>query len=416
MNSMLILAIYLGFFVLNFLLDWFLDILNINFVLKNRNSIPANLENHVDEPTYARSVEYTLRKARFNLVQSLMGRTLVLIVLLTEAAGTLDALLRSMGLNPFLHGFVFLILVLILLRIATLPGVLYSKFVIEEEFGFNTTTIRTFFCDMSKQAPIALLILAALFGGLHIILSLTGSWWWIWAWVFWMLFQVLMAVLFPLFIAPLFNKFTAIPDGTLKNRISKLADRCVFPNNGIFIIDGSRRSKHSNAYFTGIGKTRRIVIFDTLIKSLQEDEIEVVLAHEIGHWKSGHILKRFAVSAFGSLMFFALIGFMLGWEGFFLAFGFSSSSLHAMLFCLAFYLGPLSTFFSPVLNIWSRKHEYQADRFAIEQMGNSTSLKEALLKLGKDNLSNLRPHPAYSFWHYSHPPLLERLAELETKS
>ena len=413
MNSLFILAIYLGLFVLSFLVDWFLDILNINFVLKNHELAPANL--HVDESTYARSVKYTLRKSRFGLVQSLAGKTLILIVLFTEAAGTLDTLVHSMNLSPYLQGLIFLILASMLLWIAALPGSLYSRFVIEEEFGFNTTSFRTFFGDIAKQAPIALLILAAFLGGLYLVLKLAGDWWWAWAWSFWMLFQLLMVVLFPLLIAPLFNKFTTLPEGTLRSRITALADRCGFPSREIFVIDGSRRSKHSNAYFTGIGKIRRIVIFDTLIESLQEDEIEAVLAHEIGHWKSGHIRKRLTVSALGSLILFSFIGLMLGWENLFLAFGFNSPSLHALLFCLTFYAGPLSLFFSPIFNSWSRKHEYQADRFAVKQIGDSTTLKGALLKLGKDNLNNLRPHPIYSFWHYSHPPLSERLAALEVK-
>lgn len=416
MNSTLILTVYLGFFVLDFLLDWFLDILNINFVLKNRDLMPDSLEAHIDKPTYVRSVKYTLRKARFGLVQSLAGRAFVLIILFTRIFGTLDTLLTSINPGTYWQGLIFLILASMMFWIAALPGSLYSQFVIEEEFGFNTTSLRTFFGDIAKQVPIALLILMALLGGLYTILELAGDWWWVWAWSFWTLFQLLMAVLFPLIIAPLFNKFTALPEGTLKNRLLALADRCNFLNRGIFVMDGSRRSRHSNAYFTGIGKSRRIVLFDTLIESLQEDEIEAILAHEIGHWEFGHICKRLAVSALGSLILFGLVGLMMDWKSFFSAFGFSSPSLHALLFCLVFYSGPLLSFFSPVFNIWSRKHEYQADQFAVKQTGDSTSLKRALLKLGKNNLSNLRPHPAYSFWHYSHPALPERLAELETKA
>jgi len=415
-NSTLVLAIYLGVFALEFLVDWFLDILNINFALKNRDLVPANLEVHVDKSTYARSVEYSLRKARFGLVRSSAGRALVLIILFTGAAGTLDILVGSMNLSPYWRGLIFLVSASMLLWMAALPGSLYSQFVIEEEFGFNTTSLRTFFSDIAKKAPIALLILVALLGGLHAILELAGDWWWLWAWVFWILFQLLMAVLFPLLIAPLFNKFTALPEGALRRRLAALADRCDFPNQGVFVTDGSRRSRHSNAYFTGIGKARRIVIFDTLVESLEEGEIEAVLAHEIGHWKFGHIHRRLALSALGSLILFGLIRLILGWEGFFLAFGFSSPSLHALLFCLVFYLGPLSSFLSPILNFWFRKHEYQADQFALKRLDNSTPLKGALLKLGKNNLSNLRPHPVYSFWHYSHPALPERLAALEAEN
>jgi len=414
MNPMLILAIYLGFFLLNFLLDWFLNILNINFALKNRESAPLGIEVH--ETAYARGVKYTLRKARFGLVQLVTERVLVLIILFTGAGGALDALVNSMGLGSYWQGLVFLTLVSVLLWVVALPSSLYLQFVIEEEFGFNTTSLRTFFGDIAKRAPITLLVLATLLGGFYVVLKLAGAWWWIWAWAFWMLFHLLMAVLFPVLIAPLFNKFTALPEGALRKRLSTLTDRCKFPNRGIFVIDGSRRSKHSNAYFTGIGKVRRIVIFDTLIDSLQENEIEAVLAHEIGHWKFGHIRKRFAIVALSSLILFAIIGFMLGWESLFLAFGFNSPSLHALLFCLTFYSGPISSLFSPVFNIWLRKHEYQADQFAAKQMDDARPLREALLKLGENNLSNFRPHPAYSFWRYSHPALPERLAALEAKT
>jgi len=413
---MLILAIYLGFFLLNFLLDWFLNILNINFALKHHALAPTDLEDHVDKSSYIRNVEYNLRRARFNLVHSLVGRTLILIILFTGLAGTLDTLVDSMNLSPYWQGLIFLILVLMLFWVVSLPSSLYSQFVIEEEFGLNTTSLRTFFSDIAKKALIILLNLAGILGGFYIILKWGSDWWWIWAGVFMMPAQLLMQVLFPLLIAPLFNKFSPLPDGTLRKRLAVLADHCKFPNRGIFIMDGSRRSRHSNAYFTGIGRVRRIVLFDTLIDSLQESEIEAVLAHEIGHWKFGHILKRLAVSTFGSFILFGLIELILNWENFYPAFGFDSPSPHALLFCLIFYLKPLSSFFSPIFNGRSRRHEYQADQFAVKQMGDSTSLGQALLKLGKNNLSNLRPHPAYSFWHYSHPALPERIAALKPKS
>ena len=416
MTSIFVLAVYLGIFLLSFLLDWFLSILNINFALKNHEMLPANLEAHIDQSSYSRSMEYALRKSRFNLVQSFVERIFILVILFTGIAGTLDTLVGSAGLSPYWQGFMFLALASTLLWAAALPGSLYFQFVIEEEFGFNTTSPRTFFSDTAKKVLIALSILAAFLGGLYAILELAGDWWWIWAWGFHTLLQLLVMVLFPLLIAPLFNKFTSLPEGALRKRLETLADHCSFPNRGIFAVDGSRRSRHSNAYFTGIGKTRRIVLFDTLIDSLQEDEIEAVLAHEIGHWKSGHILRRLAAATLASLMFFGLIGIILNWESFFSAFGFNSPSLHALLFCLTFYTRPLALLFSPITSKWSRKHEYQADEFAVKQMGDSMPLKEALLKLGKGNLSNLNPHPLYSFWHYSHPALSERLTALEAKS
>jgi STE24 endopeptidase len=413
MNPTLILSIYLLLFFLDFLLDWLLDILNLNASLKNRNSIPEVFFGSVDEQTYRRSVDYTLRKGRFGLLGSIEGRVLILIVLFTGATGALDSFLGSWNLPGYWHGLLFLLLSSLVLGAAGLPSALYSRFVIEEEFGFNTMTARGYFADMLKQLPIGIVILMILLAGLYAAVSWTGEWWWLAAWGFWMAFQLLMVVLYPLVIAPVFNSFEPLPEGALKERLSSLADRCNFPNRGIFVMDGSRRSRHSNAYFTGIGRFRRIVIYDTLIESLDEMELEAVLAHEIGHWSFGHIRKRLLVSFISSLVMAALAGILLGWNSLFDAFGFTRPSLHALLFWLIFFSGPVASLFSPLSNIWSRKHEYQADRFALKQTGESRFMKGALLKLSKDNLSNLSPHPAYSFWHYSHPVLSERLKALD---
>ncbi|MCK5735641.1 MAG: M48 family metallopeptidase [Spirochaetaceae bacterium] len=414
MKSTHIIIIYLGLFILDFLLDWFLDVLNINSSLKNRGRIPEAFKESVDEKTYRRSVEYTLRKGRFGLLSSLEGRALVLIVLFTGAAGALDSLLSSWHLPLYWHGLLFLGLSSAALGLAGLPSSLYSRFVIEEEFGFNTMSARDYFGDMLKQMPIGIVILMILLAGLYGALAWTGGWWWLAAWGFWMIFQLLMVVLYPLVIAPIFNKFEPLPEGSLKKRLSALAERCGFSNKGIFVMDGSRRSRHSNAYFTGLGKFRRIVIYDTLVESLGEEELEAVLAHEIGHWNFGHIRKRLMVSFISSLGMFALVGILLKWKPLFTAFGFTMPSLHALLFWLIFFSGPLTALISPLSNIWSRKHEYQADRFAVEQTENNQYMKGALLKLSKDNLSNMTPHPAYSFWHYSHPALSERLEALDS--
>ncbi len=414
MNPTIIIAVYLGLFVLEFLLDWFLDILNLNSSLKNRDSIPEAFTDVVEEDTYRRSVDYTLRKGRFGLLKSLEGRLLILLVLFTGAAGTLDSLLISWNLPIYWHGLLYLSFASIILSLAGLPSSLYSRFVIEEEFGFNSTTLKTFFGDMAKQLPIGAVILMVLLGGLYGALAWTGRWWWLAAWGFWIGFQLLMVLLYPLVIAPLFNKFESLPEGSLNDRLSALAERCNFSNRGIFVMDGSRRSRHSNAYFTGLGRFRRIVIFDTLIESLEEDELEAVLAHEIGHWKFGHIRKRLLLTSFTSLAMFAVVGGILYWEPLYIAFGFTAPSLHALLFWLIFFSGPLTSLFSPISNIRSRIHEYQADRFAVDQTGGYQSMSRALLNLGKDNLSNLTPHPAYSFWHYSHPALSERLSALKT--
>lgn len=413
MNPTIILSIYLALFVLEFLWDWFLDVMNMNSSLKNRDRIPEVFAGVIDEETYHRSVEYTLRKGRFGLLKSLEGRILILVVLFTGAAGALDNLLYQWNLPVYWHGLLFLSFASVTLSLIDLPSSIYSRFVIEEEFGFNSTTLRTYFGDMVKQIPVAAVILMILMGGLYGAMAWTGLWWWLAAWGFWMIFQLLMVVLYPIVIAPLFNKFEPLPEGSLKSRLSELAERCDFSNRGIFVMDGSRRSRHSNAYFTGLGRFRRIVIFDTLIESLEEEELEAVLAHEIGHWKFGHIRKRLLTASVTSLALFAIVGAILYWEPLYIAFGFSTPSLHVLLFWIIFFSGPLTSLLSPISNIRSRAHEYQADRYAVEHTGGPEAMSAALLNLGKDNLSNLTPHPAYSFWHYSHPALSERLAALQ---
>ena len=412
MNQGTILIVYLALFAAEFFLDWMLDVLNLNESLRNRKDIPEPFRGVVEEETYSRSVEYTQRKGRFGLLASLQDRVLLLAVLFTGAAGALDGLLASWNLPIYWHGYIFLAAAATVLSLARFPSTLYGQFVIEEEFGFNTMTIKTLALDSLKGSLVGAVLLAALLGGLYGAMALTKAWWWLIAWGFWAAFQLLMTVIYPVLIAPLFNKFEPLPEGDLRKRLVALAERCGFANRGIFVMDGSRRSRHSNAYFTGIGRSRRIVLFDTLIETLEDDELEAVLAHEIGHWKHGHIRRGLVISLAAGLVLFAVIGCALRWKPLFTAFGFAVPSLHAMLFWLTFFAGPVTFFLSPPANARSRRHEYQADRFAREKTSGPEPMCRALLALGRDNLTNLTPHRAYSFWHYSHPALSERLAAL----
>ena len=257
-----------------------------------------------------------------------------------------------------------------------------------------------------------LVLLTLLLGGITLIMNLTGPLWWLAAWAFWAVFQLLMVVLYPMVIAPLFNRFEELPEGKLNDRLTALAERTGFTNRGIYVMDGSRRSRHSNAYFTGLGRFRRIVIFDTLVEALTEEELEAVLAHEIGHWKHGHIRRRLILSLLLSVLLFASLGSLLPWQPLYDAFGLGSASLHSLLFWLSFYSAPLGGLMSPLGNRRSRKHEYQADAFAAAAVNGSAPMIGALMNLGKDNLSNLTPHRAYSAWHYSHPSLKERVTAL----
>jgi STE24 endopeptidase len=415
MNHRTILIVYLALFIVDFLADWLLDVLNLNESLKRRDEIPGVFRGDVDEETYRRSVDYTQRKGRFGLLLSLQNRILLLVVLFTGAAGALDGLIGLLHLPAYWHGFLFLAAASTALGLVKFPSTLYSRFVVEEEFGFNTTTVKTMASDALKETIVGGVLTAALLGGLYGTRAIAGEWWWLFAWGFWIAFQLLMVVVHPLVIAPLFNKFEPLPDGELKTRLAALAEDCGFENRGIFVMDGSRRSRHSNAYFIGIGRFRRIVLYDTLIEGLGTDELEAVLAHEIGHWKHGHVRKGILIAFAAGLVIFAAVGYAMRWPPFFEAFRFSGPSLHALLIWLSFFSAPIAFLLSPLWNIRSRRQEYQADRYAREKTGGPDAMKGALLSLGRDNLSNLTPHPAYSFWHYSHPTLSERLAALEDR-
>ena len=412
MNTTIVL-IWVFFFVLDFLVHWLLDILNINTILKNRNTIPGMFAGFIDEESYERSVNYSLRKARFGLFSSIQSRMFVVLVLTTGAPGALEALAASWAPTAYWRGLIFLMAAFLALEIAGFPSSLYSRLVIEEEFGFNTAGVRTLLADMIKGLAIGTILLMALLAGLYAARAWIGRYWWAAAWGFMTLFQLVMNVLYPVLIAPVFNKFEPLADGDLKTRLENLARECDFPVRGIFTMDGSRRSRHSNAYFTGIGRFRRIVIFDTFIDTLSSEGMEAVLAHEIGHWKHGHIRRGLILSLALNLGLFALAGVALEWRPLYTAFGLSAPSLHGLIFLVSFFSGPFRALFSPLVNAFSRRQEYQADRFAANRTGGPRAMRCALLEMSRDNLINLTPHPAYSFWHYSHPAPAERLAALE---
>ncbi len=278
----------------------------------------------------------------------------------------------------------------------------------EERFGFNTTTQKLWWLDRLKGLLLAILLGYPL---LVLVLKLaewTGPWWWLWAWGALLAFQLLMALLAPVLILPLFNKFTSLPDGSLRQRLLNLAERTRFRAKSVQVMDGSKRSRHSNAFFTGFGRFRKIVLFDTLIQQLTEPELEAVLAHEIGHFKKRHIPKMLTASALGSLAGFYLISLLAAQAWFYWSFGFEPGALVAALLLFGLLSGVVTFYFSPVAHWWSRRYEYQADAFAAEVMSEARSLIGALRKLNEKNLSNLTPHPFYSGFYYSHPTLLER--------
>jgi STE24 endopeptidase len=408
-----ILLVFLLFFFLELAWDFTLTLLNLGHVRKNAAAVPAAFVGAVDAETHTRSVRYTLEHGRFGLVSGAVSSAALLAVVLTGFLGVLDSAARSVLVHPYFQGILFIAAVSVVFGVVQFPFAVYSTFVIEARFGFNKTTPKLFIIDMLKGLAISAVIGVPVLLGLFWFMDATGPFWWVWAFAAMTAFQLVMSILAPLVIAPMFNKFTPLPDGPLKDRIVELASRLRFRTRGIFVVDSSKRSRHSNAYFTGLGRAKRIVLFDTLVSSHTEEEIVSVLAHEIGHEKRNHIKKGLAISIVVSLAGFWILSLLLHWAPLYQAFGFAQPGYHSLLVLLAFCSGPFTFFLQPLFTMRSRKQEYEADRFAVQGVGSGAGLKSALLRLSRDNLSNLSPHPMYSFFHYSHPTLAERIAALD---
>jgi STE24 endopeptidase len=408
-----ILLVFLLFFFLELGWDIFLTLLNLGHVRRNADAVPAAFAGVVDAETHARSVKYTVVHGRYSMASSAVSSAALLVIVLTGFLGVLDSAARSVPIHPYLQGILFIAAVSVVFGVIQFPFAVYSTFVIEARFGFNKTTPKLFIVDMLKGLAISTVIGVPVLLGLFWFMDTTGPFWWIWAFAAMTAFQLVMSILAPLVIAPMFNKFTPLPDGLLKDRITELASRLQFRTKGIFVVDSSKRSRHSNAYFTGLGRAKRIVLFDTLVSSHTEDEIVSVLAHEIGHEKRNHIKKGLVISTAVSLIGFWILSLLLHWAPLYEAFGFTKPGYHSLLVLLAFCSGPFTFFLQPLFTMRSRKQEYEADRFAVRGVGSAAGLKSALLRLSRDNLSNLTPHPLYSFFHYTHPTLAERIAALD---
>lgn len=374
---------------------------------------PSAVAEVMDEPTYAKSVDYTQAKSRFASVEFVYD---VVILLALLFSGMLPWLwLRFDGLAPGAawSGALFLIITMILLGLPGLPLAWWSQFRLEARFGFNKSTLGLWITDQVKSTLLGLAIGFPLAWGLLALVGWVGPWWWVWGFVLLFGFQLLMMVLYPKLILPLFNKLTPLPEGDTRAQLLALAERTGFQAKTIEVMDGSKRSGHSNAFFTGFGRFRRIVLFDTLITQLTQAELEAVLAHEIGHYKCGHIPKFLAVMAALQLGAFGVVAWLAHAPWFNSAFGLPAGAL-APTFLLFALLGGLVTFWFTFLgNRLSRKNEYEADAFAKKAMNSAAPLVGALRKLSQKNLSNLTPHPLYSAVYYSHPTLVERERALQ---
>jgi STE24 endopeptidase len=394
--------------------ELWLSRLNQGYVRAHANELPRPFHGIIDDATYRRSVDYTLAKSRFGDIAGVFD-AVVLIALLFSGAlpwafGKFHA---SFGTSVLaMAGFLFV--TGIALSILGLPFAWYAQFKLEERFGFNTATIKTWILDRMKGFLLAVLLGYPLLALVLKIIEWTGGNWWLWAAALVIAFQLLLLLIAPAVIMPLFNKFTPLPQGGLRQRLFALAQRTGFPTRSIDVMDGSKRSRHSNAFLTGFGRFRKIVLFDTLVAQLTEPELESVLAHEIGHYKKRHVLKSLGVSIAGVFVAFGAIAWLARQQWFYPAFGFehqrgfAAANVVPAMLLFALLAGTISFCLSPFIHMWSRRFEYEADAFARATMGEAQSLVQALRKLSKKNLSNLTPHPLYSGFYYSHPDLLER--------
>ncbi len=404
---------YLIAFALYTIVDFGLELLNISYVKKTSNAIPEFFKAWFDKETYQKSTAYTLTKANFGLISSLFSTIFLLLFICLSWFGYLDNFISSKFSSKYSAGIVYILSISFIFSIISVPFSLYSQFVIEERFGFNKMTLKLWFSDFLKSTFISFFITIPIILVLFCFMDSAGRYWWVYAWAFIFIFQFILATIFPVFIAPLFNKFEPLKDDSLSEKIKLLSDKLNFKNSGIFVMDGSKRSTHSNAYFAGFGRFKRIVLFDTMIEQLGEKGVLAVLAHEIGHEKLKHILKNLVVSGLLMLIIFYAISLLVDYTPFYQAFGFSTPSYHALFVLFSIAMSPVMFFISPLFSIMSRKFEYEADEFAVKAVGNSKDLSDSLLKMSEKNLSNLTPHPMYSFFHYSHPTLYERIKAME---
>lgn len=383
--------------------------LNASETVRHRTAIPEAFQGVMDEPAYHKSVDYTLAKGRLSIIDDVLSAAVLALVLFSGALpAAWQCWIDLTGSTAAWSGALFLIVISLVLALPGVPLEWWAQFRLEARFGFNRSTLRLWLVDKLKAGILGLGLGFPLLWLLFKLVEWIGPWWWLYGWAVFFAFQLLMLVLYPMLILPWFNRLTPLPEGDLRTRLLDLADRARFQAKTIQVMDGSKRSAHSNAFFTGFGRFRRIVLFDTLMQQLEPTELEAVLAHEIGHYKLGHVPRMLLVSAVSTLAMFGLVGWLTGTPAFFAAFGFSATHVAVALLLLMLVAGPFTFWVAPLTNFFSRRHEFQADAFARGAIGSFAPMIGALRKLTRENLSNLTPHPLFSAFYYSHPTLAER--------
>jgi len=389
----------------------------VQHVAANRIAPPAHFATRITLAAHQKAADYTIARTRLGMLETVLEAIVLLALTLGGGLAVLAARAALLPVDTLWQDVALVVAVTLLAALLGLPISWYRTFVIEERFGFNRMTLGLWLADLAKGALLGALLGIPLLTLVLWLMARAGTLWWLYAWLVWVAFQMLMLVLFPTVIAPLFNKFRPLADEPLRARVERLLARCGFAAKGLFVMDGSRRSSHGNAYFTGFGAARRIVFFDTLLSRLQPEEIEAVLAHELGHFKLKHVVKRIAWFAAASLLLLALLGWLVGEPWFYAGLGVSVAppryGVALVLFMLAL---PVFTFLAaPLTSLYSRRHEFEADAYAAEY-ASAPALVAALVKLYEDNANTLTPDPLHSVFYDSHPPAAARIARLEASS
>lgn len=392
--------------VVNYLVDLISDMLNLRAL---RQPLPEEFRDVFDESKYQKAQEYTRVRTRFGLLTSTVSLLILLTFWFAGGFNWVDQFVREFGYGTIVTGLLFVGILILVQSIISLPFSIYSTFVIEERFGFNKTRPATFAADRLKGLALTILLGGPLLAGVIAIFEYLGAQAWIYAWIVVILFTLFVQFIAPTWIMPLFNKFTPLENGELKQAILRYAEKVSFPLRGIYKIDGSRRSSKSNAFFTGFGRNKRIALFDTLIENHSVRELVAVLAHEIGHYKKKHIPKNMIISFLHTGVMLWLLSLFIRVPGLHEAFFMEDISVYAGLLFFGLLYSPIEMILSVVMQVFSRKHEFEADRYAADTTGDPESMVSVLKKLSADNLSNLTPHPFHVFLNYSHPPVLQRI-------
>lgn len=398
---------------LSFGIERWLSLRHARYVQQHRDAVPPAFKAAITLPAHQKAADYTQDKIKLSHIDDSVS--LVLLLLLTFGGGISYAFnfWTSLNLSPLMTGVCALGSLFFIMSLIEIPSSLYQTFVIEEKFGFNKSSYAQFFKDHLMQLGLAAVIGLPLLAVILWVMDSVGSLWWLYAWAILMSVSLLMSWLYPTVISPLFNKFTPMQEGALKTRIQDLLTRCGFNSQGIFIMDGSKRSGHGNAYFTGLGNNKRIVFFDTLVESLDDEELEAVLAHELGHFQCKHVIKMLVASAVMTLISFGILGWIIDKEWFFSGLGVNNTS-HATALLLFMLVSPAFTLFmQPISAYFQRQFEFEADSFAAKN-AKASKLISGLVKLYEENANTLTPDPLYSSFHYSHPPAAIRIAHLES--